>query len=106
MMRPSSLAELRRLLFFGVLLTALCLFPGTVRSQTPADRIMRPIEQNVRTRWAGSRHPLARPEFEAGRMAPDTPLKRIVLLLQPDAAQDQDLVGLLAAQQDASSPEF
>jgi len=84
MTRPSSLAELRRLLLLSALLASLCLFPGSVRGQTTADRITRPIEQNVRTRWAGSRHPLARPEFDAGRVAADAPMQRIVLVLQPD----------------------
>ena len=106
MTRPSSLAELRRLLFLGALLASLCLFPGSVRGQTAADRITRPVEQNVRTRWSGSRHPLARPEFDAGRVRAEAPVQRIVLVLQPDAVQERDLERLLAAQQDPVSPQF
>lgn len=105
MTRPGAAAELRGLLFLGAILAAICLFPRSVRGQG-VDRINRPVDQNVRMRQPGSRHPLARPEFDLGRAAAESPMERMILVLQSDAAQAQKLEELLAAQQDSTSSVF
>jgi len=101
---PLSWADLRKLLFFAALLSILCLFPKSVKGQA-VDRIKGPIDEETRVRRAAA-HPLARPEFDAGRIAAETPMDRIILVLQADAAQEQELNELLTAQQDSSSPLF
>jgi subtilase family serine protease len=105
MTRPGAAAELRGLLLLGAILAALCLFPRSVRGQA-VGRIARPVDPNVRTRQPGSRHPLARPEFDLRRVAPESPMERMILVLQPDASQEQELEDLLAAQQDSTAPLF
>jgi len=91
MIRRASAAprrvDFRKLLFSGLVFAGWCLFPGSAKAQTGV-------------------HPLARPEFDRGRVAEDARLERMVLVLQPDAAQEQKLEDLLAAQQDSTSPLY
>ena len=101
----SRRAEFRKLFLVGAVLAGLCLFPWPVRGQAPEDRITRAIDNEVRVRRGGT-HPLARPEFDAGRVAPDSRMERIVIVLQPDAEREQQLEQLLAAQQDSNSPQY
>lgn len=101
---PLTWADLRKLLFFTALLSIGCLFPKSVKGQT-VDRIRGPIDDQIRVRRAAS-HPLARPEFEAGRVAAEARMERMILMLQPDAVQEQELNELLAAQHDSSSALF
>ena len=101
---PLTWADLRKLLFFTALLSILCLFPKSVKGQ-PFDRIRGRIDDNIRVRRAAT-HPLARPEFDTGRVAAETPMQRMILMLQPDAAKEHDLEELLAAQHDSSSALF
>ncbi|HEY1239496.1 MAG TPA: protease pro-enzyme activation domain-containing protein [Bryobacteraceae bacterium] len=101
---PLTWADLRKLLFFAALLSILCLFPKSVKGQA-GDRIREPINEEMRVRRAGT-HPFVRPEFDAGRVEAETPLERMILVLQPDAAQSQELEELLAAQQNSASPLF
>src|SRR5579872_3145251 len=101
----SSRADFRKFLLLGAVLAGLCLFPGSVKGQTPVDRITRSIDNQTRVRRGGT-HPLARREFDAGRVAPETRMERMVLVLQFDADQEQKLEELLAAQQDTNSPQY
>src|SRR5579864_7352098 len=104
MVRPGPPSP-RRLLVLGTVLAALCLFPGSVKGQAPLDRVTRLVDNEVRSRRAGT-HPLARPEFDAGRLAGETRLERMVLVLQSDAEQEQQLEQLLATQQDPNSSHY
>ena len=72
----------------------------------PVDRIKSRIDKNRTIRLSGNRHPLARPEFEIGTAAPDLRMERMILVLQPDAAQQEALEKFLAAQHDPNAPEF
>ncbi len=47
----------------------------------------------LRVTLAGNRHPLARPEFDLGRVAPDTRMERMTLVLLPDETQRQAMEG-------------
>ena len=95
-------------------LSVLCLSGISLLAQTtldldhvrPVDRVRGSIDENARVTLTGDRSPLARTEFDTGRMAPDAPLDRIQLLLQADAGQQQALAALLAAQQDPQSPYY
>jgi len=77
-----------------------------LHAQTPADRVTTPIDDRLSVARPGNVHPLARAEFDAGPVAPDHRLERMLLVLQPDAAQQRALEALLAAQQDPQSPQY
>src|SRR4051794_11293899 len=104
MSRTGPAVELRALVFLGAALAVLCLFPGSATGQS--DRINGPIDESVRVWRTGSQHRLARPKFDAGRVAGEMRMDRMVLVLEPDAAQEQQLDELLAAQQDPTSPRY
>ncbi|HEY2017820.1 MAG TPA: protease pro-enzyme activation domain-containing protein [Bryobacteraceae bacterium] len=70
------------------------------------NRVRTPIDDRARFVRPGNRHPLARPEFDAGAVAPETRLERMILVLSPDGAQQQALEDLLAAQQDPESAYY
>lgn len=54
----------------------------------------------------GNHPPLARAEFDAGPVAPDFPMRHMILVLQPSAAQNAELKGLTDALHNPASPEF
>jgi pseudomonalisin len=80
---------------------ALCL--PTVFAQV---RITQDVDDQQRVRLPGNRHPLAVREYDAGAVAPELALERMILVLTSDAAQQQELDTLLESQQDPSSPEY
>jgi subtilase family serine protease len=69
-------------------------------------RIHSEINSAEMTVLQGSQHPLARPEYDAGRMPADTRLNGITLYFSRSAAQEADLNALLAAQQNPASPQY
>jgi len=78
--------------------------PGT--SQLAAkDRILRPVDSSQLSIVRGTAHPLARPEFDQGRISSEQPITgAVVFRLLP--AQQSDLDRLLRQQQDPSSPSY
>ena len=72
----------------------------------PTNRITESIDNRATVVRRGDVHPLARPEYQQGRAPADMRMERMVLVLQPDAGQQQALDELLAAQQDPGSPEY
>ena len=77
-----------------------------LRQVRPVDRIRGPIDDQARVTREGNLHPMARREFDSGRVAPEMPMERMVLLLQPDTAQQRALDELVAAQHDPESPLY
>src|ERR1017187_10111675 len=75
-------------------------------SAQPADRIQAAIDDSRTVPLASNRHPLARAEHDLGPAAPETRLERMILVLQSDAAQQQELAELLDAQHDPRSPSI
>jgi subtilase family serine protease len=76
-------------------------------SRAPAqDRIQSPIVDSDVVDLPGSTHPLARAEFDRGPVPTETLLERIVLVLQPTPAQQQDLDALSAALQQPDSTDY
>jgi len=90
--------------------SALSLFisnaPAQAQNALPQPRIHGAIDDRRTVRLPGNRHPLARPEYDAGVADPATRMDRMILVLQPDAAQQEALAGLLQAQQDPHSPLY
>jgi pseudomonalisin len=84
----------------------ICLFDLSLAAQTPLDRITTPLNDAMRVTLTGNRHPMARPEYDAGAAALDTRMERMMLVLRPDAAQQLALENLLEALQDAQSPLY
>jgi pseudomonalisin len=72
----------------------------------PTNRITESIDNRATIVRRGDVHPLARAEYEQGLAPGDMRLERMVLVLQPDAVQQQALEELLAAQQDPGSPDY
>jgi len=81
------------------------LFGLSAHSQAP-DRIRGAIVDAEVLTLLGNTHPLARPEFDRGAIAGDTQLDRMMLVLEPDSAQQRELDTLSEAQQEPSSPLF
>src|SRR5262249_10916504 len=69
-------------------------------------RLRADISNSAVTPLPGSAHPLARAEFDAGRMPGSARLNGISLYFNRSAAQQADLEALLKAQQDPHSPQF
>jgi subtilase family serine protease len=99
-----SLASLR-----GAAMCALALVaPFVASAQTNAvpSRIAAQINESNLTTLRGNTHPLARPQYDQGRVDPATKMERITMAFQRTAAQNADLDALLAAQQNPASPSF
>src|SRR5580693_3447108 len=72
----------------------------------PAIRITVSIDNRKTVVRRGDVHPLARAEYDQGPARADMRMERMVLVLQPDSAQQQALEELLAAQHDPSSQDY
>lgn len=89
----------------------LLLLPQRAGAQTSpangrAPRINARIDESSMVTLRGNTHPLARSENDQGKVAPEFKLDRITMMFSPSAAQQADLVALLAAQQNPTSPSF
>jgi subtilase family serine protease len=78
--------------------------PGATQ-MTSRDRILRPIDSTQVAVVKGTAHPLARPEFDQGRVSSEQPITGTVVL-RLSAAQQSDLDHLLRDQQDPSSRRY
>jgi subtilase family serine protease len=88
------------------MLVACTMTAGLLGAQSPGRRITAEITRSAMSPLQGSQHPLALPQNDAGRMPGDTRLTGISLYFNRSAAQQADLEGLLAAQQDPRSPQY
>ena len=77
---------------------------GTTKAPSP--RIQGDIENSQRMVVPGTHSPLARAEFEVGRVPASTKLEGMTIVLGRSTAQEADLQTLLAAQQDPNSPQY
>ena len=91
-----------------LVLIAAIIFPGSLAFGQVAqqNRIVRPVDNRSVVQLQGSRHPLARSEFDQGPVSPTLPLQRMTLFFQPTAEQQAALDQLLAEQQDPTSPNY
>ena len=86
------------------LLTVAAISPAQITA--PQDRILQPIDGRQMTALRGNVHPLARPEFDQGRLNPLTPLQGVTLSFKLSASQQADVDELMAEQQDPASPNY
>ncbi len=70
------------------------------------DRLVRPVDDTQRIVLPGNLHPLAQPGFRLAPVAQNFRMDRMMLVLTPDAAQQDALDDLLAQQQDINSPYY
>src|SRR6516164_5619643 len=76
-------------------------------AQTPAsNRITQTIDTGQLVRLTGSVHPLAKHEFDQGRLNGNTMMHGVSLIFSRSSSQQQALQALLAEQQDPASPNF
>jgi len=92
-------------LLFQVLPATAQSFPDPSAAQ-PMDRITGFIDDERRVVLYGNRHPLAVQKYDIGAVQPEFPMERMVLTLQPDAAQQNALVQLLDEQHNPESPYY
>ena len=79
---------------------------GTQAQALLQDRIAQPIESANAVPLAGTLHPLARAESEAGLVDNAKVLQGMIINFKRSDAQEASLKALLAAQQDPSSPSY
>ncbi len=77
-----------------------------VPAAAPHNRVQGKIVDADAVTLLGNTHPLAIADFDRGLIASDARLERMVLVLQPDAAQQKALDALTAAQQQPNSPLY
>ncbi len=88
------------------LLVATCFVARTLGAQSVAPRISSEIVNSSQTTLKGSLHPLAQPQFDAGRLPADTRLNGMSIVFNRTPAQQADLDSLIAAQQTKGSPYY
>lgn len=98
----SPLGRLRTCAWIAALATA----AAALGAQTPVPRIQAQIAGSEMSTLKSSLHPMAQPQFDAGRVPADTRLNGITLVFSRSAAQQADLDALIAAQQNPASPLF
>src|SRR5260370_39211053 len=72
----------------------------------PRDRISRFIDDEQRVTLRGNRHPMALTRYDAGAVAPNYRMERMLLTLLPDAAQPATLNQFVEAQYSPESPYY
>jgi subtilase family serine protease len=96
----------RKLTLFASPVALFSLFTITSLAQTPATRITAEIDDSQRFVIPGTHPPMARAENDAGRLPSGTRLEGITIVFRRTPAQEVDLQGLIAAQQDPASPLY
>jgi subtilase family serine protease len=70
------------------------------------DRIRYAVDSSQIAMVRGTAHPLARPQFDQGRINPERQFSGVALTFRLSPAQQSDLQELLREQQDRSSPNY
>ncbi len=102
-------SAVRALVGLLVILVLIFVAGGVSAAQTaPAARslITAPVDDSARTVLKQSRHPLAKPEFDAGPVNKALPMQRMVLVLGAPAEQEQQLNQFLSSQHDKRSQNY
>ena len=70
------------------------------------DRVVEQVDDAKRVRLAGNVHPMARTEFDMGRVDSNKLLERVVMVLKRSPEQDAALAAFNERQYDPNSPDF
>jgi pseudomonalisin len=97
--------QVRLMIAAALFLGCLC-WDAMAMGQTPANRVKGPIDDQQVVTLTGNVHPLARGEYDLGAVDSDLVLDRMVLQLEPSAAQQAELDALVEAQHDPGSPLY
>src|SRR5215471_18569851 len=92
-------------LFMGVIAGAQSQTAPHISSE-PRPLIIQALDESHLTTLKGNTHPLARPEFDLGVADGSLPMKRMLLVLKRNDAQESALRKLLDDQQDKHSPSY
>ncbi len=95
----------RRILPILLMFAVVLLLGGASFGQLP-DRIAANFSSTETAPLKGSLHPLARAEFDQGRVSAGTKVPYMTLVFSPSAAQQAALTALLAAQQNPASASY
>jgi subtilase family serine protease len=90
----------------AAVLTFLSVIVPSLSFAATTSRIVQPIDSRNMSRLRGSVHPMARPEFDQGALAPTQMLHRVTVFFSRTAAQEQALDQFVKHQQDPSSANF
>ena len=88
------------------LLAACSMIVPFASAQQAAPRIRGEISSAEHSTLKNSLHPMAQPQFDAGRLAADTRLNGITMVFNRSATQEAALKTLIADQQNPASPLF
>jgi subtilase family serine protease len=91
--------------FCFTVLLSLLFMSKSLSGQTLKDRIVQAVDTSQATALNGNVHPLARAQYDQGRVESSMPM-RVTLVFKMSAAQQADLDALLASQQDRGSPDY
>jgi len=78
---------------------------GDAAPQVPS-RIVERVDEMRVAHLHGNTHPLARGEFDQGKVDPQLPMERMILVLKRSPEQEAALEAFMARQLDPSSPDF
>jgi subtilase family serine protease len=95
-----------RISFYGAAVFILAGCCVAAFAQKPSGRLSKPIDDSDMIALPGNVHPMARAEFDRGVVSGETILDRMVLQLEPSAAQQTELDALVEEQHDPASPLF
>jgi hypothetical protein len=90
-----------------LMVAALAIFAPFAGAQSQvASRITQAVDNTRMVTLKGNTHPMARPEFDRGRVADSLPLNKMVLVLQRSPEQQATLSTLLDQQHDKTSASY
>src|SRR5579859_264508 len=75
-------------------------------SSRVVDRVVEQVDDARRVRLAGNVHPMARTEFDMGRVDSNKVLERVVMVLKRSPEQEAALAAFNERQYDPTSPDF
>lgn len=91
-------------LYFSVLLILLFM-SESMSGQALKDRVAEAVDSSQLTVVKGNVHPLARPQYDQGRVEPSMPM-RVTMVFKMSTEQQADLDALLVSQQERGSPDY
>jgi subtilase family serine protease len=109
MNRFSKTASLAGLVLFVLLLAAFTFAPASASAQcttAAVSRVTTFVDDTARVSLAGNVHPMARAEFDQGRVDDGLPLEHIIMLLQRSPEQESALEAHIDEMHNQNSPLF